>query len=165
MRRMLPFDYTPRLMDEGLGMQFHPLDGRPLKYLRFDKDMQVFGVNDGGCWNPSFKPFPKIGDGKPHRAGDPFLAHWRYCPFTGLSLDHSRFRRMLEEYFKLEPSLYVCQQGLDVCLRGFETYYEETIDDLVEVYDAEPHEGRKYLEDHVERALTRAKRDAESDGE
>lgn len=88
-KKFLPRDYTAVQMDRGEGMKYHPHDCRILKEkegsLEFIKSEAAY------CFQPGIYKWmaherwllPRIGNGKPHRAGDPYPAHWRFCPFTG----------------------------------------------------------------------------------
>jgi len=89
--RVLPFDYTPKEMDQGYGMQFHPASGtatpveRMHYFNRYDvrskryEAMYLFGSLE------SFTDelLARISDGKNYKAGDSYPAHWTHCPFTG----------------------------------------------------------------------------------
>jgi hypothetical protein len=65
----------------GRMMNFHPVAGVSLDTLRhYARDDTWKLLQDE--WLPE-KTYPPIGDGKSHRAGEPYLLHWLFDPFTG----------------------------------------------------------------------------------
>ena len=81
---VLPFDYSVYQLDRGHGMRYHPIEWYPLEKLPFDESTYLFPCFKGDPRNPQrVLPLSRIGDGEPHSAGDPYLAHWKYDPFTG----------------------------------------------------------------------------------
>lgn len=92
--KKLQRDYTILELDRGDEMQFHPCNGAPrvgntfyVIYPTLDKDAYFGGevYSHLTCYNTSYA-WPRIGDGKPRSAGDSYLDHWKFDPFTGEKL-------------------------------------------------------------------------------
>lgn len=102
-KRILKRDYTSEEMNRGDGMKFHPLCGMFLQKLFYCKDnylrildpqspedlfslvSRILRMNEGRVQMISVLLFP-ISDGKPHKAGEGYLLHWKFDPWTGLPL-------------------------------------------------------------------------------
>lgn len=92
-KRVLPSDFTASEMDRGDGMKFHPCTGDRLIQGEVSRDsgLDRFGSFENGCYviyggYGMYRTLPRIGDGCEHKAGEPFLGHWSYNPFTGEEL-------------------------------------------------------------------------------
>ncbi len=73
-------------LDEGRGMVFHPQYGKQaqLRDLLYDPAKLQFYVENTGAWSRGTRKYlDRIGDGKNYRAGDRYLPHWEFCPYTG----------------------------------------------------------------------------------
>lgn len=88
--KVLPRDFTSDELDEGIGMSFHPVNGKSLDYYRhfphgYDANEHQFSFRTGwgGCGTLHL---PRIGDGKARAAGDPYLEQWEFDPYTGEKL-------------------------------------------------------------------------------
>lgn len=91
-KRVLPYDYSAKELDMGLRMQWHPIE-----HLRLVDDLghrlwDAFGFCHGTgtlIWSIGEKQveLPRIGDGHPRQAGDPYPEHWVFDPFTGERLE------------------------------------------------------------------------------
>jgi hypothetical protein len=96
-------------MNQGFEMRFHPVTGDPIESLHVESRTEpCICYPRTGEWGQSrdlANPYmgsktihgqhflkdgqrlPLIGDGRDHDEGDPYLAHWKFCPFTGEKLE------------------------------------------------------------------------------
>jgi len=99
-KRELSRDYTAEEMDRGEGMLYHPAARRGtsysphlingLKYVdaakvfRRPPDLGALMENPGADASKiDWGHLERIGDGSPHRAGNPYPKHWIYDPYSG----------------------------------------------------------------------------------
>jgi hypothetical protein len=89
----LPWDFSANALDNGVGMNFHPVTGVDrvansfgcgvgfVRFNGFDPETCRFYIYEG---YDMYTYLPRIGDGKPRSTGDPYPEHWRFDPFTGI---------------------------------------------------------------------------------
>lgn len=92
--------YTSAQIDAGeFGAKFHPVTGDRLSGLMYDPTKRRFYKCVRGAtarnllrWRERRRRYlPRIGDGRPRRAGRLFThMHWKFDPFTGHSLEPRR---------------------------------------------------------------------------
>lgn len=92
-KRVLPFNFTVDEMDRGDGMKFHPCTGDRLIQGRVSRGSELdrMGSFENGSYTiyggyGMYRSLPRISDEKDHKAGEPYLGHWSYDPFTGEEL-------------------------------------------------------------------------------
>lgn len=83
--------FTARQLNRGDGMQFHPVSGRALSALKYNRSRACFFTETEKpavlwlCdeeWECSWEE--RIGTGKKeHKPGDAYPSHWKFNPWTG----------------------------------------------------------------------------------
>lgn len=110
-RRLLKRSYTSEEMDRGDGMKFHPVRGAELRTLHFiSHRSRYFGIifSEERWFYPGLSLegaeemigvvfiLGRIGDEKPHQAGEGYLPHWVFDPWTGEHLGSMQQRTLVE---------------------------------------------------------------------
>lgn len=146
-KRVLPFDCTVEMLDEGYGMWMHPVGGLvyPLlmcisvpewlradrlrsAYCRYDPSRRQYYFPECGVRSNVYRLLPKIGDDQSHCAGDPYPAHWTNDPFTGGVISELCLGARIEKFFAYHDCVQLGPAGsksLEGFIPGFSVKYSE----------------------------------------
>ncbi len=111
-KKVLLQDRTADELDRGVGMRFHPVTGVEIsRYHSFSTEAHEYYIRSGwaNCGNIHAD---RIGDGGGRSAGDSYLKHWLFDPYTGEMFNPEKMFTDAE-WQKDQNSI---QSALEVCL-------------------------------------------------